>query len=64
MCWVGKVEHKYVAKENIEVRKMLLKEREELFDENDNDLKKLVPLNKEKFNYLISSIRTSMIKLI
>lgn len=32
MCWVGKVEHKHVAKENIEVRKMLLKEREELFD--------------------------------
>jgi hypothetical protein len=32
MCWTGKVEHKYVAKENIEVRKMLLKEREELFD--------------------------------
>lgn len=32
MCWTGKVEHKHVAKEDIEVRKMLLKEREELFD--------------------------------
>lgn len=32
MCWVGKTEHKHVAKEDIEVRKMLLKEREELFD--------------------------------
>ena len=32
MCWIGKVEHKHVAKENIEVRKMLLKERKELFD--------------------------------
>ena len=32
MCWAGKVEHKHIAKENIEVRKMLLKEREELFD--------------------------------
>ena len=32
MCWAGKVEHKHVAKENIEVRKMLLKEREEFFD--------------------------------
>ena len=27
---------------------------EEDFDENDNDLKKLVPLNKEKFNYLLN----------
>ena len=27
---------------------------EEYFDENDNDLKKLVPLNKEKFNYLLN----------
>ena len=32
MCWIGKVEHKHVAKENIEVRKILLKEREELFN--------------------------------
>ena len=30
-------------------------EREELFDENDNDLKKLIPLNEEKFNYLLNS---------
>ena len=27
---------------------------EEYFDENDNDLKKLVPLNEEKFNYLLN----------
>ena len=27
---------------------------EEYFDENDNDLKKLVPLNNEKFNYLLN----------
>ena len=27
---------------------------EEYFDENDNDLKKLVPLNTEKFNYLLN----------
>lgn len=32
MCWTGKVKHKYVAKENIEVRKILLKERKEFFD--------------------------------
>ena len=32
----------------------IINENEELYDENDEDLKKLVPLNEEKYNYLLN----------
>ena len=42
-------------KENREKKENIIKEEEEeLFDENDEDLKKLVPLNEEKYNYLLN----------
>ena len=39
-----------------------INENEELYDENDEDLKKLVPLNEEKFNYLLNC-ETNFFKL-
>ena len=41
-------------KDKKENNENIINEQEELYDENDEDLKKLVPLNEEKFNYLLN----------